>query len=164
MENTGSYKLADISRFMFTTKLKVKSFVSLLLLTGVASFGFQQSGKAQNTAFSKILETESFLQQTADTMNQRLPMMVDNDTQWDSSSAGPGKSLNYNYTLVNYSASQIDGYVFAKNARVLLTEKVCNEPSVVIFPKEGVLLNFNYFDNTRNLIARVKVEPSDCGY
>jgi len=149
---------------MFTKKNKLKSFLSLLLLAGVASVGFQPSTKAENNTLAGMISSEGFLTRTADIMNQRLPIMVDNDTRWDSSSAGPGKSLNYYYTLVNHSANNIDGYVFAKNAHQLLIERVCNEPSVVMFPQGGVLLNFNYYDNTRNLIARVKVEPSDCGY
>ena len=151
---------------MFATNFKVKSFVSLLLLTGVASIGLPKSIKAENKniVIAEATTSEDFLHQTVNLMNRVLPMMVDGNTRWDSSYAGPGRSLSYNYTLVNYSAANIDGSLFAKNVRVLLKDKVCNEPTIAVFPQEGVLLNFNYYDNTRNLIARVKVEPSDCGY
>ncbi|MGD1919083.1 MAG: hypothetical protein ACFCAD_09410 [Pleurocapsa sp.] len=133
-------------------------------MSGATSIGIQSPIQAENITISEVTSSESFLHQIANTMNKRLPIMVDRDTRWDASFAGPGKSLSYNYTLVNYSAANIDGSLFAHNAHVLLTERVCNEPTTVIFPQEGVLLNFNYYDNTRNLIARVKVTPSDCGY
>ena len=152
---------------MFTKKFSLKSCLSIVFLSAAASFGVQQSIQAQSTkdiTLSEVTSSEAFLHQVAEMMNQRLPMMVDDDTRWDASFAGPGKSLSYNYTLMNYSAANIDGYVFAKNAHAMLTESVCNDPSTVIFPQEGVLLGFNYYDNARNLIARVKVQPSDCGY
>lgn len=148
---------------MFATKFKIEHFVSLVVLTSVASIGLPKSTTAE-IVIAEATTSEDFLHQTANTINRVLPMMVDNNTRWDSSYAGPGRSLSYNYTLVNYSAANIDGSVFARNARGILTEKVCNEPTIAIFPQEGVLLNFNYYDNTRNLIARVKIEPSDCGY
>ena len=149
---------------MFATKFRIAPFLSLVLLTGVASIALPKSTQAESIVIAEATTSENFLHQTANAMNRVLPMMVDNNTRWDSSYAGPGKSLSYNYTLVNYSAANIDGTVFAKNARGLLTKTICNEPSTAIFPQEGVLLNFNYYDKTRNLIARVKVEPADCGY
>lgn len=113
-------------------------------------------------AQAEINNISELLVETANMMNQSLPMMIDQDTRWDSSFAGPGKMLSYKYTLVNYSASQIDGVQFANNIRNPLTETICSNPATQIFPDNGVLLNFNYYDNSRNLIARVKVAPGDC--
>lgn len=143
---------------MFNAKIKAKSLLGIALLASTATLGWQASTKAEQDNISEILV------QTANMMNQNLPMMIDQDTQWDSSFAGPGKMLSYNYTLVNYSATQIDGMQFIKNIRTPLTNTICTNPATQIFPQEGVLLNFNYYDNTRNLIARVKVAPSDCDY
>jgi len=91
-----------------------------------------------------------------------LPMMVDGDTRWDSSIAGPGKVFSYKYTLLNLSANQIDGAQFAKNVHPTLTNLICNNPATQIFPDNDVLLNFNYYGKGNNLIARVKVTPTDC--
>lgn len=151
-------------KFMFAKKFGLKSLCSLLILAGVTGIGIQSPLKAENMTLSEAIGSEGFLHQTANIMNQRLPMMVDRDTRWDASFAGPGKSLSYNYTLINYSANNLNGSLFAKNAHAMLTERICNDASVIMFPQQGVLLNFNYYDNTRNLIARVKVEPADCGY
>ena len=144
---------------MFTAKMKAKSLLGIALTASTVTIvGWQATVRAEQENISELLV------QTANTMNKNLPMMIDRDTQWDSSLAGPGKMLSYNYTLVNHSAAQIDGTQFAKNVRKPLTKTICTNPATQIFPQNGVLLNFNYYDNTRNLIARVKVTPDDCGY
>lgn len=89
-------------------------------------------------------------------------MMIDENTQWDSSSAGAGKTLSYNYTLVNYSAANIDSSVFASNIRSTITNTICTTPATQIFPDNGVSLNFNYYDQTHKLITKIEVAPSDC--
>ncbi|MGL5793323.1 MAG: hypothetical protein ACRC06_02770 [Waterburya sp.] len=149
---------------MLITKLKSKLVFSALLLTSITSVSYPSLVKAENVDLSEMVASEDFLVLTADMMNKSLPLMLDQDTRWDSSSAGPGKTLNYNYTLVNYSASQIDKTKFTKNNHQLLTQMICDEPATQIFPQGGVLLNFNYYDNINKLIANVKLEPSDCGY
>ena len=141
---------------MLTSKIKAKSLLGITLAASAGAIAFQSPAQAEISNISEILV------QTADMMNQTLPMMVDRDTRWDSSFAGPGKTLSYKYTLVNYSANQIDGTQFARNIQPTLTNMVCTNPATQIFPDNGVLLNFNYYDKTSNLIARVKVTPSDC--
>jgi hypothetical protein len=147
---------------MLIIKLKSKLVFSVLLLTSITSVSCPSLVKAENVELSEMVASEDFLVLTADMMNKSLPLMLDQDTRWDSAAVGPGKTLNYNYTLVNYSASQIDKTKFTKNNHKLLTQMVCND--VQIFPKAGVLLNFNYYDKVNKLIANVKLEPSDCGY
>ncbi len=140
---------------MLTAKIKAKSLLSIALFASTVTLTWQTSAQAEENI-------SELLVQTANMMNKNLPMMIDQNTQWDSSFAGPGKILSYNYTLVNYSATQIDGKQFARNIRQPLTNSICTNPTTQIFPENGVMLNFNYYDNTRNLIARVQVTPSDC--
>ena len=146
---------------MFKITAKVRSFLSMTLLVTMAA-SWQSPAKAEQDSVSQMIGSEEFLKMTADMMNSSLPMMLDEGTQWDSSYAGPGKMLTYNYTLVNYSASQVDGSMFANSIRPSLTDTICTTPATQIFPDNGVMLNFHYYDNTRNLIARVNVAPEDC--
>ncbi|MEL6581846.1 MAG: hypothetical protein AAFQ14_19035 [Cyanobacteria bacterium J06621_12] len=141
---------------MLASKIKAKSLLGITLAACATAIAFQPPTQAEIGNMSEILV------QTADMMNQQLPMMVDADTRWDSSSAGPGKVLSYKYTLVNHSANHLDGTQFAKNIHPTLTDLICNNPATQIFPDNGVLLNFNYYDKSSNLIARVKVTPNDC--
>ena len=101
---------------------KLKSFLGITLLVTMAATGWQSSARAETDGISQMIGSEEFLKMTADMMNSSLPMMLDEDTQWDSSYAGPGKMLTYNYTLVNYSASQIDGLMFANSIRSTLAD------------------------------------------
>jgi len=141
---------------MLTSKIKAKSLLGVALAACSTAIAFQAPTQAEIGNMSEVLV------QTADMMNKMLPMMVDGDTRWDSSSAGPGKTLSYKYTLVNHSANQIDGAQFARNIHPTLTDMVCTNPATQIFPDNGVMLNFSYYDKTSNLIARVEVAPNDC--
>ena len=141
---------------MLTSKVKAKSLLGISLVACTSAIAIQAPIKAETNDISAILV------QTADAMNRTLPMMVDRDTRWDSSVAGPGKVLSYKYTLMNYSANQIDGTQFARSIRPTLTNAICTNPATQIFPDNGVLLNFNYYDRGSNLIARVEVAPNDC--
>ncbi|MEM8675951.1 MAG: hypothetical protein AAGF83_19075 [Cyanobacteria bacterium P01_G01_bin.67] len=141
---------------MFTFNPTAKSLLGVAVAASTTAIAFLAPAKAETNNISKLLV------ETANMMNKSLPMMVDQDTRWDSSFAGPGKMLSYKYTLINYSASQIDSVQFANNIRTPLTDTICNNPATQIFPENGVLLNFNYYDNARNLIARVNVAPGDC--
>lgn len=147
---------------MLTSKIKVKSWWGIALLTAIVTVVSPSSVKAEQDNMFEMIGSEDFLQMTAKMMNSSLPMMVDEDTQWDSSSAGPGKTLSYNYTLINYSTTNIDSSIFANNIRPTITKTICTTPATQIFPDNGVSLNFNYYDNTHNLIAKIQVAPSDC--
>lgn len=141
---------------------KVKSLLGTTLLVCMATIGWQSSSKAeQKTAFGNLYSQE-FLTQISNMMNSTLPMMVEEGVQWDSSYVGPGKTLNYNYTMLDYSASQIDATVFANTIRHDLTSTICTTPETKLFPDNNVLLNFNYYDRDRSLITRVEVAPNDC--
>ncbi len=141
---------------MFICKTKAASLLKMSLTACTMAIAWQAPSRAEINNISEILV------QTSNMMNQSLPMMVDEDTRWDSSFAGPGKMLSYKYTLVNYSANQIDSTQFAQNIRTPLTNTICTNPATQIFPENGVLLNFNYYDNALNFIATVKIAPHDC--
>lgn len=144
---------------MLLTRTKIKSLFGITLFASAVNLGLQVTATAEPEANLNISE---LLVQTAEMMNQSLPMMIDQDTQWDSSLAGPGKKLSYNYTLVNYSVDEIDGIEFARSIRQPIADSICTNPATQIFPENGVLLNFNYYDFAHNLIARVEILPSDC--
>lgn len=141
---------------MFISKMKAKSMLGVTLAACISAIATASPSKAEIDNIAELLV------QTSDIMNQRLPMMIDSNTQWDSTFAGPGKILGYNYSLVNYSATQIDGSQFAKQIRPSMVDLVCNDPATQIFPENGVSIEFNVYDNTRNLVTRLKVVPSDC--
>ena len=140
---------------------KAKFLLGAMLIC-MTTVGWQSSTKAQPKTALGNLYSEDFLTQISNMMNSTLPMVVEDGVRWDSSYAGPGKTLSYNYTMLDYTASQIDGTVFANTIRHDLTDTICTTPETKLFPDNGVLLNFNYYDRERSLITRVKVAPDDC--
>ncbi|MGL5834851.1 MAG: hypothetical protein ACRC1Z_16685 [Waterburya sp.] len=147
---------------MFTSKIKIKPFWNIALLTVMAIAGGQSSVKAEPNNMLGDIGSEQFLQTTANMMNSSLPMMIDENVRWDSSSAGPGKTLSYNYTLVNTSAKDVYSSMFVSNIRQTISNDICKVPGTEIFSDYGVTLNFNYYDRSHNLITKVEVDPQNC--
>ena len=50
---------------------------------------------------------DKLLQDTANGVNKQCPMTIDSETRLDNVAALPGKTLQYNYTLVNYAKGQL---------------------------------------------------------
>ncbi|MBE9046192.1 hypothetical protein IQ255_17570 [Pleurocapsales cyanobacterium LEGE 10410] len=141
---------------MFTFKIKAQSLLSIALAACTSAIAFQSPTKAESSNISE------FLVETSDTINQNLPMKLDRDTRWDSTFVGPGKMLSYNYTLLRYSATQIDSNLFARQFRPYLTNVLCNNSSSRIFRENEITMSVNVYDNSRILISRIKVSPNEC--
>jgi hypothetical protein len=145
-----------------TSKIKIKSFWGIVLLTGMVTAGSQSPVRAEQNNVIGAIGSEEFLQTTAKMMNSSLPLMIDENTRWDSSSAEPGKTLSYNYTLVNTSAKDVYSSLFVSNIRKSVTNDICMTPATQMFAEYGILLNFNYYDRSHNLITKVEVDPRNC--
>lgn len=52
-------------------------------------------GNAIGSAAGPKMSVEEALGKVSNQINSRLPMTVDRDTRWDSSLAGPGRSITY---------------------------------------------------------------------
>ena len=142
---------------MLTSKIKAKSLIGIGLASCVSAIAFQSPTEAQ-----KVDNISQILVEVSDTINQQLPMSIDPTVRWDSTSAGPGKLMNYNYTLVGYSATEIDENQFANQFRPVVNNLLCNEPSSQVFRDNDVALNINVYDNSQSLVSRVKMSPSEC--
>ncbi len=122
--------------------------------------GGQNSLKAQEQESTFL----NILNQVVTSTNKNLPMMVNESTRWDSASMIPGEEMVYNYTLVNYSSTDIDSQVFSQTANLLAINEICNNPSLQIFYQNGMALKYNYYSNDENLISNLEISPADCGY
>jgi hypothetical protein len=143
---------------MFISKIKPQSLLGIALLASTVTVNWQTAASAQQDDITALLE------QTVEIMNKGLPTIIEPGIQWDSSVAGPGKKLTYNYTMMNYKSADLEGTEFASYVSESITNEVCSNPMTQIFPENGVLLSFNVYDNTHNLITQVEVADSDCNY
>ena len=145
---------------MFIRKLNKKNIFGIFLIVNTMIWGGQTSLKAQqqDSSFLKILN------QIVNSTNKTLPMMVNEDTRWDSASMIPGQEMVYNYTLVNYSATDIDAQIFSHVVSQAAINEACKHPSLQILYQNGIALKYNYYSNDESLISHVKISPADCGY
>lgn len=103
------------------------------------------------------------LAKVASEINKTLPMMVDGETQLDTT-IGTDNMIAYHYTLVNYDSSALDGDSF-KSILIEngLVRKVCSTPETYDnFISKGVEMRYSYFGNDGKFVTGITVKPSMC--
>lgn len=109
----------------------------------------------------ETLSIEEKLVQLANEMNKKLPKMLDSETTLDTVHTYSG-NLQYRYSLVNYSASDIDVSVLHKNMRPSLVEAACSNSTTASLMQEGVRVSYTYLDKSGEYITSINVKHSDC--
>ncbi|MDR9437673.1 MAG: hypothetical protein RI563_12395 [Thiohalophilus sp.] len=105
--------------------------------------------------------TDDELQQAADVVNQQAPMMVDQETRLDGADSG-NQVLTYNYTLVNYTAGDMDRNKFTQALRPTLLESGCKALEPLL--SEGVDVQYVYRGKDKGEIATLGLTGADCGH
>ena len=72
-------------------------------------------GKDLGKSAAGAMGVEQALIKVCDQINKQLPIAVDRETRWDTTTPGPGRRFTYNYTFVNIVASDIDVYYFRQS-------------------------------------------------
>jgi len=111
----------------------------------------------------KTIQSAEFLSEVASSLNKQLPMMIDKETRLDSV-YGTKKNLVFKYTLVNisygdYTKKQIKDALYDN-----IKNSVCTNPKTVIFPKNGININYDYYSKRGKFMAEITISPKDCGY
>ncbi|HYW03560.1 MAG TPA: hypothetical protein VFA86_06410 [Gammaproteobacteria bacterium] len=135
------------------TKLAVVAVA--LGLAGGAAFAQESSGSGGSPDINKLLS------QTADRVNATLPRMVNDGTRLDSVRAGKGH-LQYNYTLVKYTANQMDGAKLHAMIQPRLVKQVCSSRKMQVYMHSGVDVTYVYHGKDGKQITSVTVHQSDC--
>lgn len=137
-------------------KAMLSVFVLACILLVSCSLYFKQIKYVPET-----LSIEEKLVQLVNEMNKNLPKMLDSETTLDTVYTYSG-NLQYRYSLVNYSASDIDVNVLHKNMRSSLIEAACSNSTTASFMQEGVSVSYIYFDKSGEYITSINVKHSDC--
>ena len=129
-----------------------RATVALNLIWFLVGFlsGFQQ---ARNKTDGLLAEL--------DRINQRLPLMLDNDTRLDHIDM---KDMNIyqNYTLVNLSTDQIDKDQFISIMSKEIKDGQCQDQARHNLMKDGMTFIFSYRDKAHQKVAEIPVVVSDC--
>ena len=105
---------------------------------------------------------EESLARDAERLNRTLPEMVSEGIRLDKTSAGPGNSFTYIYTVVDDPmAESIPGSGGRLNElRLQLHERVCT--MMPEYAENGTVVNYLLKDNSGAILARISVDPKDC--
>jgi hypothetical protein len=105
--------------------------------------------------------SDAELQQAADAVNQRTPLMVDKDTRLDNATSGKQR-LIYNYTLINYKSGDLDREKFESALRPGLLKAGCQTLKPLL--SEGVSVHYVYKGKDAGTVGSVILSPGDCGF
>ena len=153
-------------------KKKLLAALGFLAVVIAMAIGGQFGREAGKVAFSpskpstKEIEAkliEGFTS-AANEINQKCPMMIDEETRLDRASVGPGPRAVYHLTLPNYKSNDIDPSLIRTKVRPEVVEKVCNSEKMKKSLQLGGIYVYSYHGNDAVKIASFEVDRSDCGF
>jgi hypothetical protein len=87
--------------------------------------------------------------------------MVDKNTRLNNTLGGPGRRFTYNYTLVNFSADEIDKDKFIAAMKPKILNGVKTNKDMEGFRNKNVEIVYVYKSKENKEVARIVVSPSD---
>jgi len=138
-------------------------FFFIVVITFVVFGQIDKNFSAEDVTSRSKAILNSIVEQVRKT--QKLPVMVDNETEWTSVSAGNGEFI-CKYKMLEANAENIN-----KNSFIVLMKKhllssgVCgkgNNKNAVL--ARGIDLRYMYYDKIGNLIGSFTITSQDCGF
>jgi hypothetical protein len=133
----------------------------LLIISASAAFYFGKLLRTQKPSISHE-DILSNLNQNSDLLNKTLPELVSEGVRLDTTTAGPGNSFNYFYTIIDEQT--LDGMIKNENHNKYLSrqlfERVCT--MMPDYRDNGTIVNYFLKNNTGKIIIKISVEPKDC--
>lgn len=139
--------------------MSCRELMLLLVLSSTCLAGSAAAADPQKPA--SAAEIRQALQQTARSMNETLPRMLDADTRLESTVAA-GREFRYNYTLVNYRAAEVDGAVIQQKMRDKLRSNVCDDARMRVFVANKIPVSYAYHGNDGKEITRIRIDTATC--
>lgn len=153
---------------MWKKLLSVFGFIAVLIAAAIGGGIGKEVGKA---AFSPSRPTQQQVDEklyegfnkAAEQSNRRGPVMVDQDTRWDRSVAGPGARLTYLYSFPKYSSRDIQREWLLTNVQSEVKKGVCGSKEMKPSLQYGGTYVYAYSGNDGIEIARFEINRNDCG-
>ena len=151
---------------------KILSVLGFIVVLIAGSIGGQLGKEVGKTAFSSSKPTQQQLEEkllegfakAAEQANARGPVMMDQDTRWDKSVAGPGARLTYFYSFPKYSSRDIERGWLLANLQPEVRKGVCGSKEMKPSLQYGGTYVYSYTGNDGVEIARFELNKHDCGY
>ncbi len=142
-------------------RLRISALIELAASAAAVALLSVANAIAQSNA-PEVFE-ERWLVETASDLSRSLPLEVDAETRLDSVTAGPGRRLNYRYTLVKRARASMDIESFNANMQPLLRTSICGKAGMQALLKNGVTLVYHYLGNDGKLVSMIEILPHHCG-
>jgi hypothetical protein len=104
---------------------------------------------------------DSQLMDMTSEMNKNCPYMVDSDTRLDNVVPGAGKTIIYNYTLINFNRDDIDIESFESIMRPQILNVVKTNPQMKTLRDNDITFVYNYKDKSSIHISSITCSPKD---
>jgi hypothetical protein len=134
-----------------------KQIISMIIGAVIAAVSYQVVSRV---IFSPP-SIDSQLIKVANEVNKNCPFMVDQYTRFDNTIAGPGKSLAYNYTVVNYEATELNIESIKEYITPILINMVKTSEEMKSLREIKVSLKYNYRDKSGVFLFSVLINPED---
>jgi len=115
----------------------------------------------ERAADEEIANTEAFLQAASNKINSSLPMNIDAETRLDSS-VGVDSQMRFNFTMLNYSAKQLDVDAFKQTVTQRMFDNVCGTDKMAVFLEKGISVTYAYSGNDGELFHEISIQPGEC--
>ncbi len=99
------------------------------------------------------------LMTVASEINKSCPIMVDNATRLDNAIALPGKTLQYNYTLINMLKDSVDTNKLKNSIEPILINYIKTNPGMKDMRDQNTTLKYYYKDMTGKYLFTITVKP-----
>lgn len=136
----------------------MSTFKSLALLIFAAAVAVVAPVIAKKTVSSedKVL---TGLQESARQINQEGPRLIGNGNRLDGAIAGPGRTITYQHTNLEFFASNIDKTAFETAYAAAVRSQACSLKKLL---SQDVTMIYSYKDRNGALIGNVAVNKTHC--
>jgi hypothetical protein len=128
-----------------------------------AVFGAVLGSYAMHLAFSnRPADIEKALIKASSEANKTVPLMLDAETRLDGTSAGPGRVLTYNYTLVDVTKNdRLDTKTFEARVRPNILNEYKTTAGLKALRAAEVAMRHRFSDRDGVFITEIVVAPAD---
>ncbi len=143
--------------------------IAVLIVAGIAGQFGREAGKA---VFSPSKPSEEEIEAkliegftaAANQINQKLPIMIDEETRMDRATVGPGARTVYHNTFPRYTSRDIDANWLQTNLRPEVMRKVCDNKDMKKSLQYGGIYIYSYSGRDEVEITRFEIDRNDCGF
>lgn len=102
---------------------------------------------------------DDYLEQAAKEVNKSCPMMVDEETRLDGAEVLYGTVFQYNYTLVNMAAEDVNIDGIKEILEPQITRQVVKNEQLKVFRDRAVTMAYRYHDSNGTFLFDIQVGP-----